>query len=254
MTSRALKLGDFGPSDAEALARAVRQAVAVHMVASIYADDEEHLKSVQTQVARAFTVLGSRDGRNLAADKVFFGFKDSISQPRFAEIRDDPATSKANEPVDPLGTVLLGYETSLEKLRFRVPDRPRARVQWDLQRLPQSSRRTRRGSRISHESGERTQRPSRGRSAAGAGRRGADRRGSGPCGGFARGRRSSDVRTLAERHSVWRLARRAMARSRSPRPISTTIALRDAPPARTCGASIRAAGRSCSGSPTTRGA
>ena len=60
------------------------------MVASIYADDEEHLDSVQTQVARAFTVLGSRDGRNLAADKVFFGFKDSISQPRFAEIRDDP--------------------------------------------------------------------------------------------------------------------------------------------------------------------
>jgi deferrochelatase/peroxidase EfeB len=121
MTSRALKLGDFGPSDPKHWPEPFDKPAQVHMVASIYADDEEHLKSVQTEVARAFTVLGSRDGRNLAADKVFFGFKDSISQPRFAEIRDDPDTENANEPVDPLGTALLGHETSFENLRFRVP-------------------------------------------------------------------------------------------------------------------------------------
>ena len=91
------------------------------MIASIYADDKEHLTSVQTQVARAFTVLGSRDGGNLATDKVFFGFKDNISQPRFAEIRDDPDTKKADEPVDPLGTALLGYDTRFERLYFSVP-------------------------------------------------------------------------------------------------------------------------------------
>jgi deferrochelatase/peroxidase EfeB len=124
MTKRALKLGDFGPSDPKHWREPFDKPTQIHMVASIYADDVEHLKSVQTQVARAFTVLGWLDGRTRAADKVFFGFKDSISQPRFAEICDDPDTSNANEPVDPLGTVLLGYETSLEKLRFRVPDPP----------------------------------------------------------------------------------------------------------------------------------
>jgi deferrochelatase/peroxidase EfeB len=51
---------------------------------------------------------------------VFFGFQDSISQPRFAEIRD-PDTEKANEPIDPLGTILLGHPTRLEGLVFRVP-------------------------------------------------------------------------------------------------------------------------------------
>jgi deferrochelatase/peroxidase EfeB len=122
MPSRALKLGDFGSSAPQNWPPPFDKPARIHMIASIYADDEEHLNSVQTQVARAFTVLGTRDGCNRAADKVFFGFKDSISQPRFAEIGDDPDTEKANEPVDPLGTVLLGYETSFENLRFRVPE------------------------------------------------------------------------------------------------------------------------------------
>jgi deferrochelatase/peroxidase EfeB len=122
MTRRALKLGDFGPSDPKHWPDPFDKPAQVHIIASIYADDEEHLNSVQTQVARAFAVLGSREGRKRPADKVFFGFKDSISQPRFAEIRDDPDTEKANEPVDPLGTALLGHETNFESLRFRVPE------------------------------------------------------------------------------------------------------------------------------------
>jgi deferrochelatase/peroxidase EfeB len=122
MTRRALKLGDFGPSDPKHWPDPFDKPAQDHIVASIYADDEEHLNSVQTQVARAFAVLGSREGRKRPADKVFFGFKDSISQPRFAEIRDDPDTEKANEPVDPLGTALLGHETNFENLRFRVPE------------------------------------------------------------------------------------------------------------------------------------
>jgi deferrochelatase/peroxidase EfeB len=122
MTNRAVKLGDFGPSDPKNWSDPFDKPARVHVIASIYADDKEHLDSAETQVARAFTVLGSRCGRNLEADKVFFGFTDNISQPRFNEIRDDPDTEKADEPIDPLGTALLGYETRLEKLLFRVPE------------------------------------------------------------------------------------------------------------------------------------
>jgi deferrochelatase/peroxidase EfeB len=122
MTRRALKLGDFGPCDPKNWPDPFDKPAQIHIIASIYAGDEGPLDSVQTQVARAFTVLGSRNGRKRDADKVFFGFKDSISQPRFAEIPDDPDTDNANEPIDSLGTVLLGYETRLEKLRFRVPE------------------------------------------------------------------------------------------------------------------------------------
>ena len=128
MTSRALKLGDFGSSGPENWPKPFDKPTRVHLIASIYADDKQHLDRVQAQVGRAFTVLGRRDGGNLAdngkvdPDRVFFGFTDNISQPRFAEIRDDPDTKKADEPIDPLGTALLGYPTRLEGLFFRVPE------------------------------------------------------------------------------------------------------------------------------------
>jgi deferrochelatase/peroxidase EfeB len=121
MTSRALKVGDFGPSAPESWPAPFNEPARVHIVASIYADDTKHLDGVESQVARAFNVLSAKDGRNLPGDKVFFGFDDSISQPRFAEIRD-PDTEEANEPIDPLGTALLGYPTRLEGLVFRVPE------------------------------------------------------------------------------------------------------------------------------------
>jgi deferrochelatase/peroxidase EfeB len=133
MTSRALKLGDFGSSAPDHWPKPFDKPALVHVIASVYADDKQHLDRVEAQVGRAFTVRGRRDGDNLAAngklgpdgkpdpDKVFFGFTDNISQPRFAEIRDDPDTKKADEPIDPLGTALLGYPTRLEGLFFRVP-------------------------------------------------------------------------------------------------------------------------------------
>jgi deferrochelatase/peroxidase EfeB len=51
---------------------------------------------------------------------VFFGYKDGISQPRFADVRD-PDMDGADEPMDPLGTVLLGHPTHFEGLAFGVP-------------------------------------------------------------------------------------------------------------------------------------
>ena len=120
MTSRALKLGDFGSSAPKYWPTPFDKPARVHIIASVYADDAEHLKRVESQVARAFTVLGVRKGRNLADNKVFFGYADNISQPRFAGIHD-PDSEKADEPIDPLGTALLGYPTRLEGLLFRVP-------------------------------------------------------------------------------------------------------------------------------------
>jgi deferrochelatase/peroxidase EfeB len=121
MTGRALKVGDFGLSAPDKWPAPFDQPARVHIVASIYADDATHIDRVESQVARAFNVLSAKDGRNLPGDKVFFGFDDSISQPRFAQIRD-PDTEEANEPIDPLGTALLGYPTRLEGLVFRVPE------------------------------------------------------------------------------------------------------------------------------------
>jgi deferrochelatase/peroxidase EfeB len=123
MFSRALKLGDFGSSASANWPAPFDKPARLHIVASIYADAPAHLDRVEVQVARAFNVLGVRDGRNLANDKVFFGYVDNISQPRFAGI-SDPDQSQVDEPVDPLGTVLLGYPTRLEGLRFRVPTPP----------------------------------------------------------------------------------------------------------------------------------
>lgn len=87
---------------------------------SLYADRAADLDRIQAQVARAFHVLGVRDGRNLPGDKVFFGYRDGIAQPRFAGIssNDNP---NAHDPVDPLGTALLGHPTRFEGLRFQVP-------------------------------------------------------------------------------------------------------------------------------------
>ena len=83
MTKRALKLGDFGSSAPANWPAPFDKPARVHIVASIYADEAQHLDRVQAQVARAFTVIGIRDGRSLADSKVFFGYIDSISQPRF---------------------------------------------------------------------------------------------------------------------------------------------------------------------------
>jgi deferrochelatase/peroxidase EfeB len=120
MTKRALKLGDFGSSAPANWPAPFDRPARVHIVASIYAAAAAHLDRVEAQVTRAFNVLGVRDGRNLAGNKVFFGYVDNISQPRFKEI-PDPDQAKVNEPIDPLGTILLGYRTRLEDLFFRVP-------------------------------------------------------------------------------------------------------------------------------------
>lgn len=120
MTARAAKISDFGESAPGNWADPFDQPDRVHLIASIHANAEDRIDQVQDQVAGAFDVIGVRKGRNLPEGKVFFGFRDSISQPRFEHVRN-PARANDNEPMNPLGTVLLGYPTRYEGIRFRVP-------------------------------------------------------------------------------------------------------------------------------------
>lgn len=134
MAKRALKLGDFGDSAPANWSTPFDRPDHVHLITSIYAQDYRVLDKIQSQVAKAFTVLGVRDGRArndanvLGAtfkndgspdNRVFFGHADSISQPRF-KIEGFP-DKVSTQPRSPLGTVLLGYDTPLEGVRFRVP-------------------------------------------------------------------------------------------------------------------------------------
>ncbi len=120
MASRAAKLGDFGDSAPTKWPAPFDAPERIHIVASAYSDETEDLDKVQAQVAEAFNVLGVRDGRNLPDGKVFFGYVDGISQPKFKHIFD-PSQVTVDEPRDPLGTALLGYPTHFEGLEFEVP-------------------------------------------------------------------------------------------------------------------------------------
>jgi deferrochelatase/peroxidase EfeB len=122
VTSRAVQLGDVGASAPDSWAPPFDEPERVHLVASIYAsaDGERDgaliLDEVQRLVTQSFGVIGTRDGASFPDNRVHFGFVDSISQPQF---RKKPG---AEEPIDPLGTILLGYPTRMEGLLFRVPE------------------------------------------------------------------------------------------------------------------------------------
>ncbi|MFO1115133.1 MAG: hypothetical protein U1E28_05580 [Beijerinckiaceae bacterium] len=123
MNARALKLGDFGDSSPEKWPAPFDKPKSLHLIASIYAQDEAHVERVQPQVEKSFNLLGVRKGQALGDHKVYFGYRDDISQPRFRGVKDDQ-TNNADEPVDELGTALLGHPTRLEGLMFRVPSPP----------------------------------------------------------------------------------------------------------------------------------
>lgn len=124
MTSRAPRLADYGESSPANWPAPFDRPDRVHIVATIYAaaerdeDGTQILDEVEAQVAAAFTVIGVRNGTSFPEDRVHFGYVDSISQPRFRQ------KEGSLEPIDPLGTVLLGYPTRLEGLLFRVPTPP----------------------------------------------------------------------------------------------------------------------------------
>jgi deferrochelatase/peroxidase EfeB len=120
MAARAEKLSDVGDSAPANWPAPFDRPDRLHIVATVYAGTTAGLDGVEAQLARAFTVLGVRDGHNRSEGRVFFGYVDGISQPRFRDVAD-PDMRGVDEPMDPLGTVLLGHPTHFEGLAFRVP-------------------------------------------------------------------------------------------------------------------------------------
>ncbi len=125
MTTRAVKLGDVGPSAPEHWVAPFGNPAVVQLIASIHADDVAHLDRVEAQVmsaggGSAFRRQAARDGWNFDTDHVHFGYRDSISQPRFAGVHDPDQYSDA-QPLAPVGAMLLGYPTEYEGLLWSVP-------------------------------------------------------------------------------------------------------------------------------------
>jgi len=123
MTARALKLGDVGPSAPETWPEPFNEPKRIHLIATIYAEKVAQLDEIQQRALTgegALTLLGIREGCSFKDDRVHFGYRDNITQPRFEGIHD-PERYPDHQPRAPLGTVLLGYPTNLEGLTWRVP-------------------------------------------------------------------------------------------------------------------------------------
>lgn len=123
MTTRSVKLGDVGSSAPEYWEAPFEKPGKLHLIATIHSDDTAHLDRVARQAVgdgKAFNLLATRDGWNFDGDIVHFGYRDSISQPRFAGIHDADQRPDG-QPLAPIGSVLLGYPTEYEGLLWTVP-------------------------------------------------------------------------------------------------------------------------------------
>jgi deferrochelatase/peroxidase EfeB len=140
MTKRAVKLADVGPSAPENWEKPFDQPAQIHIIASIYVGNaskpDAAVEVAQLDAAQraavadkwGLSLLGTRDGWCFNGDYVHFNYTDNISQPKFAEIHNTDDYGEYpdwdSQPMAPLGTVLLGYETNFEGLKWRVPRPP----------------------------------------------------------------------------------------------------------------------------------
>jgi Dyp-type peroxidase family len=123
MAARSQYVGDWDNSAPSNWQAWFQDANALHLVLTLHANTVELLDQAEAAIAsgagQAFRILGRNEGYQFAGDRVHFGYRDSISQPRFfkSQAFDD-------QPIAPLGTVLLGYKTAMEQLRWSLPDPP----------------------------------------------------------------------------------------------------------------------------------
>ncbi|MDZ4308289.1 hypothetical protein [Allopontixanthobacter sp.] len=125
MSARSIKLGDSGSSAPDHWASPFDDHRKVHLIASINADEITELDRVEQKVVTAgsgtaFNLLGVRDGWNFDGDNIHFGYRDSISQPRFIGI-DYPESFADGQPAVPIGSMLIGYPTEYQGLLYNVP-------------------------------------------------------------------------------------------------------------------------------------
>ncbi|OUL99178.1 Dyp-type peroxidase [Variovorax sp. JS1663] len=127
MAARASKIGDWGDSAPEHWIPWFQASDAVHLIVTLHADTAALLDRFEKDMmaglaGRAFRIRGRNEGAKFNGDEVHFGYRDNISQPRFAQV--SPPYKLDGQPLAPLGTVLLGYETALEQLQWTLPDPP----------------------------------------------------------------------------------------------------------------------------------
>ncbi|TNF63866.1 MAG: hypothetical protein EP307_04335 [Rhodobacteraceae bacterium] len=125
MHTRAAKLGDIGDSAPEKWEAPFDRPGDLHVIVTLHSDEAATIDEVQRRLlgfagGAAFRLLGTRDGANFDKDKVHFGYTDNISQPRFAEVHE-PGRYPDKQPYCPLGTVLLGFDSVYEGVRWAVP-------------------------------------------------------------------------------------------------------------------------------------
>jgi deferrochelatase/peroxidase EfeB len=123
MNARALKLGDVGASAPQNWPAPFNEPKRIHLIATIYAEEVAQLDEVQQRALTdegALRLLGIREGCSFPGDRVHFGYRDNITQPRFEKIHD-PERYPDRQARAPLGTVLLGHPTNLEGLMWQIP-------------------------------------------------------------------------------------------------------------------------------------
>ena len=136
MVARAAHLGDFGPNRPETWVGGLNDPATVHVVFTVHAtSDDQRAEAVRALVAcfadGSYREVSRFDGQALpdpaarALDPLtkkrveHFGFRDGVSQPRFAGFTRRPPTRC--EPAEPLGVVLLGHPGSSPAITVPTP-------------------------------------------------------------------------------------------------------------------------------------
>ncbi|HUR23621.1 MAG TPA: hypothetical protein VMZ73_07095 [Acidimicrobiales bacterium] len=136
MVARAAHLGDVGPNRPETWVGGLNDPDNVHVVFTVHAtSDRQRDEAVKAVVAcfadGSYREVSRFEGQALpdpaarALDPLtkkrveHFGFRDGVSQPRFAGFGRRPPAP--HEPVEPLGVVLLGHPGSSPALTVPVP-------------------------------------------------------------------------------------------------------------------------------------
>ncbi|MDM0106334.1 hypothetical protein QTH97_15415 [Variovorax sp. J22R24] len=125
MAARASKIGDWGDSAPAHWKPWFQDGDAVHLVLTLHANTasllDRHEQALMSGMAgKSLSIRGRNEGAKFNGDEVHFGYRDNISQPRFAGI--SPPGKVDHQPSAPLGTVLLGYPTALEQLTWSLPE------------------------------------------------------------------------------------------------------------------------------------
>ena len=145
---RAKKIGDVDGSAPENWRFGLADSDNVHVLWTIHADSRADLESATERIEStwkqtgAYTVMSHIDGATFdtydeqhrdARAMVHFGYRDSISQPRFA-VNDVRIGTPDAQPLAPIGTVLIGpeYTTTFPDVLWQIPRAYRESVEFPI--------------------------------------------------------------------------------------------------------------------------